>query len=277
MRTLVVTNHKGGTAKTTTAVNLAAALGELDRRVLVLDLDPQASATSWLGVPQSDEAMRDVLSGHATLSDIAVETTAPGVALAPSSAWLVASERAQETDIALRLMQAIGRLPSRWDYLIVDCPPSTGYLSIAPLAVCREVLVPVEAHVMALTGLVSLTGTMDRVRARLNPDLTLGSIVACRVNRTSHAHDVVYRLRRRFGTIVCDTMIRESIRLAEAPSFQLPITRYAPTSSGAEDYRSLARELLARHRGSQARSAPLLSLAGFARALRHGTAPETVR
>jgi chromosome partitioning protein len=276
MRSLVVTNHKGGTAKTTTAVNLAAAIGELGRLVLVLDLDPQASATRWLGGPPTDEGLRDVLAGRATLADIVCETSAPGVVLAPSSGWLVASEPAQETDIALGLMRAMERLPPLWDYLIVDCPPSTGYLSIAPLAVCQEALVPVEAHVLALAGLASLIGTMDRVRERLNRELSLSSIVACRVNRTAHAREVVDHLRRRFGPIVLDTVVRENSRLAEAPSFRLPITRYAPTSKGADDYRALAKELLARHRSSEERQALPFNLARFAQVFRAGSASRTM-
>ncbi len=140
-------------------------------------------------------------------------------------------------------MRALERLPGRWDIVLVDCPPSLGYLAIAPLTVCQEALVPVEAHYMALAGVTSLVETMDQIRVRLNPGLKLGGVLACRVNRTMHAHAVVARLRQRYPEAILRTQIRESIRLAEAPSFRLPITSYAPESAGAEDYRALAEEM----------------------------------
>jgi len=131
--------------------------------------------------------------------------------------------------------------------VLVDCPPSLGFLSVAALVACQHVFVPVEAHVMALAGLAALTQTVERVRERLNPDLALSGILACRVDtRTNLAKDVVARLRERFGTLVFETVIRESVRLAEAPSFHQPITTYAPESAGADDHRAAARELVRR-------------------------------
>ena len=244
MRTIAVTNHKGGSAKTTTAVNLAAAIGEGGRRVLVIDMDPQGSASSWLGVPDPEDGVIDAIRRRAPLSQLVYETTAPGVQLVPASPELVASDRQEETDIALGFLRAMERLPAIWDVVIVDCPPSLGYLAIAPLTVCREVLLPVEAHVLAMTGITSLLETMNRIRNRLNPDLALSAVLACRVNRTSHARSVVERLDRRFPDSFMKAQVRESIRLAEAPSFQLPITLYAPDSTGAEDYRAAAAELV---------------------------------
>lgn len=252
MRTLAITNHKGGSAKTTTSVNLAAALGELGVRVLVLDLDAQGSASAWLGAGSDRRDPSDSILDGAWLQQVARPTTAPGVDLVPSSPWLVAADRRQETEIALGIIRAVERIPPRWDFLIVDCPPSQGYLAIAPLAACREVLVPVESHVLALAGLASVTATMERVRRQLNPHLTLSAILACRVNRTNHSREVVELLRRRYGNLVMSATIRENIRLAEAPSFQLPITRYAPDSTGAADHRTAARELL----GESAERAP---------------------
>ena len=243
MRTVAVTNHKGGSAKTTTTVNLAAALGELGHSVLVIDMDPQASASAWLGVPDADSSVLEAIRGRDELSHLVHETTAPGVHLVPASPGLVASDRREETDIALGFMGAMERLPGQWDVVLVDCPPSLGYLAIAPLTVCREALVPVEAHVLAMAGLASLLETMSRIRARLNPRLELAAVLACRVNRTAHAREVVERLERRFPDTFMRTQIRENIRLAEAPSFRLPITLYAPASTGAEDYRAAAEEL----------------------------------
>ena len=246
MKIVAITNHKGGSAKTTTTVNLAAALAELGHRVLVVDLDPQGSATQWLGLPLGE---RPVLDAYLVLSDVmpvVTATTAPGVDLVPATYYLVAADRSQETAIALGIIRALERLPPMWDYVLIDCPPSHSSLALAPLGVAPWVLVPVEARVLALSGIASLVGTMDSVRERLNPDLTLAGVIASRVNRTRHARDVVDRLRQRFGELVFDVVVRETISLAEAPSFQLPITRYAPDGAGAEDFRALAQEFVAR-------------------------------
>ena len=246
MKTFAIANHKGGSAKTTTTVNLAAALGELGRRVLVIDLDPQGSATGWLGLPLGGHSILDAYLSRADLSRIATSTSAPGVDLVPSSPWLVAADRSEEVAIGLGIIGTFERLERQWDYILVDCPPSQGSLTIAILSVCPSVIIPVETRVLALSGLVSLLGTMDLVRDRLNPELTIEAIIACRVNRTRHASEVVDRLRERYPGLVLNVAVRESVSLAEAPSFQLPITRYAPNSTGAKDYRAVAREILDR-------------------------------
>ena len=132
--------------------------------------------------------------------------------------------------------------------MLIDCPPSQGALATAALAVASDVIVPVESRTLALTGLVSLIGTMEAIRERLNPALKLDAIIACRVNRTRHAREVVERMRAHYPGLVLDAVVRESIGLAEAPSFQLPITRYAPAAAGAVDYRAVAKELLERER-----------------------------
>jgi len=243
MRTVAVANHKGGSAKTTTTVSLAGALGEAGHDVLVIDMDPQGSASAWLGVPDPDVTVMEAIRGRDPLAHLIYETTAPGVHLVAASPDLVAMDRRSETDIALGFMRALEHLPARWDVVLVDCPPSLGYLAIAPLTVCREALIPVEAHYMALAGVTSLVETMEQIRSRLNPSLKLAGVVACRVNRTTHARAVVARLAHRYPEAIVRTQIRESIRLAEAASFRLPITSYAPDSAGAEDYRSLAVEM----------------------------------
>jgi len=245
VRTIAIAHHKGGTAKTTTTVNLAGALAETGYRVLVIDMDPQGSATAWLGVHDPEHSVIDAIRGQADLAHLVYETTAPGVQLVPASPGLVVSGRDEETDTALGFIRAMERLPSLWDYVLVDCPPSLGYLGIAPLTICQEVLVPVEAHVLALAGLSSLLETIGRARSRLNPGLRIAGVLACRVNRTSHSRLVVERLASRFPDSFMQTQIRENVRLAEAPSFHLPITAYAPQSSGADDYRTLAAEIAA--------------------------------
>lgn len=245
MRTIAVAHHKGGTAKTTTTVNLAAALAEAGRKVLVIDMDPQGSATAWLGVRDPERSVVDSIRGDVELAHIVYETTAPGVHIVPASTGLVASTPGEETDTALGFIRAMEKLPPLWDYVLVDCPPSLGYLGIAPLTVCQEVLVPVEAHVLAMAGLSSLLETIGRARSRLNPGLRIAGILACRVNRTAHSRMVVERLAHRFPDSFMQTQIRENVRLAEAPSFHLPITAYAPDSAGAADYRALAAEIAA--------------------------------
>lgn len=150
------------------------------------------------------------------------------------------------------LRTAFARLPARWDYLLVDCPPSLGFLAIAAFVACQSLLVPIETRVMALGGLAALLRTMERVRERLNPELSLGGIVPCRVDvRTNLSREIVRRLRERFADVAFTNTIRENVRLAEAPSFEQPITSYAPDSTGAADYRAVAAELLEReHQGA---------------------------
>lgn len=248
MRTIAIANQKGGSGKTTTSVNLAAALGEKGRRVLLLDLDPQHSATAWFGVNHGGKGILAIFTDDGNLADFVQAAGAAGVDLVPSSTWLVGVEKilAGEVGPETILRRQLARLaPDRWDYLLIDCPPTLGLLTINALAAVRELLVPVEAHVMALSGLAQLLRTVEVVRDRLNPDLHISGILACRVDaRTRHAREVVEQLRERSGDLVYRTVIRENIRLAECPSFGQPITQYDPKSAGAADYRALAEEII---------------------------------
>ncbi len=249
-------SQKGGTAKTTTVVNLAAALGELGKRVLVLDLDPQANASAWLGYPDSpdEQGLFEVITGEQPLAEVIRPTEVKGVDIAPSSSWLVNTERALlgKPSGETNLRQALAAQPAKWDFALLDCPPTLGLLAVSALAAAEEVLVPVEAKVMALAGLASLVQTVESAKERLNPDLELSAILACRVTPTKLAREVLEQLRKTFRDRVLKTVVRENIRVAEAWSHGVPVTTYAPRCNGSQDYRAVAQELLARKRRRKA-------------------------
>lgn len=248
MRTIAITNQKGGSGKTTTTVNLAAALGEQGHRVLVLDLDPQASATSWLGVADGGKGLFQVFTEDGDLGSAVVDTPVQGVQLVPASAWMAGLERALSSEVGTEtiLRAALADLPDRWDFVLMDCPPSLSLLAVSALTAADEVLVPVEASVLALQGLASLNKTIERVRKRLNKQLVLGGIVVCRVRNTNLSREVIEMLVESFGEAVYEAYVRNNVRLAEAPSFNEPITVYDSASIGAKDYRAVAREFLQR-------------------------------
>jgi chromosome partitioning protein len=250
MRRIAIINQKGGTGKTTTAVNLSATLAEKGKRVLLIDLDPQFSTTTWFAIPNPGRGIFDLFAETATthLKDLVHKTETPGVSLVASSAWLVGAEKALSTEPGAEtiLREKINELLSEsYDYVLLDCPPTLGILTVNALTAVSEVLVPVECHVMGLQGLAQLLQTVDVVRKRLNPGIAITGILPCRVDlRTNHSQEVVEKLRARFPDLTCKTVIRENVRLAECPSMGEPITAYSPTSPGAEDYRKLAEEII---------------------------------
>jgi chromosome partitioning protein len=256
MTVLAVVNQKGGTSKTTTAVNLAAALAEREERVLVIDLDPQATASAWLGYAEGGRGLADLLTdGTGSLSAFAVSSSSKGVDVVPSSSTLVGVERYHALSgtpgAEYVLRDALRALPPRYDRILLDCPPSLGLLVVSALAASDGVLVPVETSVLAYRAVGQLLRTVDAVKARLNSQLEITGMVACRVSRTRHAQDVMELMRKRFGPQVLKTQVRENVRLREAAAHRLPITQYAPNSIGAEDYRELAIELMACHQRVQ--------------------------
>ena len=240
MRTIAVVNQKGGTGKTTTTVCLGAALAGMGKRVLLIDLDPQYSTTTWLATRPVGRGVFELFDApeETALADLVQQTATDGLWLVGASTWLIGVETI--------LRDKIAELePGRFDYVLVDCPPTLGVLTVNALTAAPEVIVPVECHVMGLQGLAQLVQTVERVRKRLNPALRIAGIVPCRLDqRTNHGPETVAKLRERFPGETFRTAVRENVRLAECPSMGEPITAYAPASSGAEDYRALAGEVI---------------------------------
>jgi len=243
-----VVNQKGGTAKTTSTVSLSAALAELGHRVVLIDLDPQGSATSWLDhSPTMDLA--DVLTEGRPLGTALRPTSIEGLELVPASRALAGADRSLsgEPGIQTALRDAIAGLPRR-DFVLIDCPPSLGLLSVMALAAAPEALVPVGAGSMELEGLAELHRTVQKVGERLTPELRISAVLACRIDRrggrpTRISTDVLDSLRRNFGAELLSTVIHDSTRLKEAPSHRQPISVYDPAGRSAQDYRHAAIEL----------------------------------
>jgi len=246
MRTITVSNNKGGSGKTTTTVSLASAFVERGLRLLVIDLDPQGSATEWLGCRESSVGLVEYSAGGIRVSELVKTSTTPGVDLIPTSLSLIPPGDRDRNETGLAIVRAFARLPDYWDLILVDTPPTLGYLSLAPLVASDRIVIPVEAHALGLPGVASVITSIERARQHINPHVELLGIIACRVNATVHTRDVVARLRAQFGNVVLDHSVRDAIRIAEAPALRLPITQYAPSSPVANDYRAVADELLGR-------------------------------
>jgi chromosome partitioning protein len=255
MEILAILNQKGGSAKTTTAVNLGSALAEKKQRVLIIDIDPQGSASSWLGFRDPSKGLLSLFTENGSITDIVCKTSVDGLDIIVSSPWLISADKtlAGEVGAETILKKSIDSLKEKpWDYVLIDCPPTLGIMSLNALTAAHRVLVPLETHIMAVQGLAQLLHTINTVKDRLNPTLTIDGILPCRVNkRTRLSQDIIADLRNRFNGKVYQTTIRESVKLAEAPSFGQPITVYDSRSSGAEDYRSLATEIIKRRKDRQ--------------------------
>ncbi len=249
-RTYALVNQKGGVGKTTTAINLGAYLAYHGQRVLLVDTDPQANATSCLGVDKHTVrgGTYETLIGTQSPSGLILHNPRLKISLLPASPSLAGAE-IELVDIPnreRRLRETLAPILDRYDYILVDCPPSLGLLTINGLVSSRDgVLIPVQSEYLALEGLSLLTQTLERVRTRLFSDLSVrGLLLTMFDRRTNLSNDVLIELQRHFPGQVFETVIPRSVRLAEAPSYGLPISSYDPYSAGARAYESLAREVL---------------------------------
>jgi chromosome partitioning protein len=265
MRIVAVANQKGGVGKTTTALNLAAALAESGRKVLLLDLDPQANATSGVGIENAEPSIYDVLVDGLPLKQIIRATSVPGLELAPSHIDLSAAELELVAALAREyvLKRAIDRANLDYELVVIDCPPSLGLLTLNALVAANEVLIPVQCEYYALAGLAKLLDTVGRVRGALNAQLQIAGVALTMYDgRTNLARDVVAEVKRSFPGRVFRTLIPRSVRLAEAPSHGLPITSYEPQGSAAQAYRDLAGELVGDGQGAPANGSHVPTYAG---------------
>lgn len=248
-RVIAVANQKGGVGKTTTAVNLSACFAEEGLRTLVVDLDPQANATTGLGInPRNlDYSTYDVLLNDLAMDDVIEATPVRGLHVAPSSLDLAGAEielvTAFNRERKLRL--ALQSITDSYDFVLIDCPPSLGLLTVNGLTAAKEIMVPIQTEYYALEGLGQLIRNIDLVKRNLNPDLELSTIVLVMFDaRTKLSTQVADEVREHFGDKVCKQVIPRNVRVSEAPSYGQPITIFDPSARGAKAYRTLAKEVL---------------------------------
>lgn len=248
-RVIAIANQKGGVGKSTTAINLSSCLGEAKKKVLVIDMDPQGNTTSGLGVEKEvlDSTVYELLLGECDLSDCLIELKYEGVALIPSNVNLAGAEieliGIENKEFVLR--DQIAQVKEQYDFIIIDCPPSLNMLTINAMTTADTVLVPIQCEYYALEGLSQLMHTIELVQERLNPDLEMEGVVFTMYDaRTNLSLQVVENVKDNLNQTIYKTIIPRNIRLAEAPSYGMPITLYDPKSTGAESYMLLAEEVI---------------------------------
>ena len=249
---VAIANQKGGVGKSTTAINLGAGLAFQGERILIVDLDPQGNTTSGLGIDRNsiDQSMYDVLVEGTGMEDVLEPTSVKDLHVVPATIELAGAEIELVSMMSReqRLKQAIARVIDEYDFILIDCPPSLGLLTINGLAAADEVMIPIQCEYYALEGVSQLTRNIGLVQANLNPQLEVEGIVLTMFDgRTTLASDVVAQVREHFGETTYKTVIPRTVRLSEAPSYGEPIEAYDSMSRGAIAYRELAREFRRRH------------------------------
>ena len=250
---LAITNQKGGVGKTTTAINLAAALARKDKKTLLLDLDPQSNSTlSFINPDGIEQSVYDAMvDGVANFAEIVRPTEVPNLFVAPARISLakLESKLMGEIDAHFRLKDKMTPLLSEYPYIIIDTPPTLGLITVSALVAATDVLVPIQSSYFALEGTDDLLETIQKVKSRANPALNLiGILVTLHDRRTTLGHDIVQQIERTFGEKVFRTMISKSVRLEESPAYRESIFSYAPRSSGAIEYEELSREVMNREK-----------------------------
>jgi chromosome partitioning protein len=249
-RIIALANQKGGVGKTTTTISLGAALAEHGQRVLLVDFDPQGALSVGVGVNSLDldqTVYNLILDRSAAFEDVVVKTNIAGVQLLPGNIDLAAAEVVLVSEVAREhaLKRVLGPASGEYDFVLIDCPPSLGLLTVNALTASQGVIIPLECEFFALRGMALLVDTIEKVRDRLNPELEVDGILATMYDgRTLHSREVLERVREAFGTKLYETTIPRTVRFAEAPVAGEPILTYAGDSKGAGAYRSLAREVL---------------------------------
>jgi len=250
-RIIAITNQKGGVGKTTTSINLTAALADKGKNVLLVDADPQGNSTSGFGIDKNvlEHTMYELILGDTVINDCIIQNVLPGVSIIPSNVNLAAAE-IELIGIEAKeyiLKKEIEWILDRYDYILIDCPPALNLLTINAMTCAHTVLVPIQCEYYALEGLSQLIHTVNLVKERLNPHLDMEGVVLTMFDsRTNLSAQVVENVKKHLDQKVYDTVIPRNIRLAEAPSYGLPINKYDPKSAGAEAYMNLADEVIGR-------------------------------
>jgi chromosome partitioning protein len=248
---IAIANQKGGVGKTTTAVNFAAALAELGQRILVLDMDPQGNAGSGLGVQanETEKGIYEVITGTVSIHDAVSATVVPGIELIPSGQRLIGAEveLVPESGRERILSQKLEVIRSEYDYVLADCPPSLGLLTVNTLTAADAVMIPIQTEYYALEGLTQLLNAIRLVQQSLNPGLEIQGIVLTMYDsRLNLSNEVAEEARKFFGSRVFESVIPRNVRLSEAPSYGRPVLQYDHACVGSQSYLALAREFLSR-------------------------------
>lgn len=250
-KVIAVINQKGGVGKSTTSINLGAALGEMGKQVLLIDLDPQGNSSSGLGIDKGavHHCIYDVLLNDVPIEQAIIPDVYEGLDVVPATINLAGAEVELVSEMARenRLKDAVGTMRGRYDFVFIDCPPSLGLLTVNALVAADKLLIPIQCEFYALEGVTKLLDSMNRVKSRLNPCLDIyGVLMTMYDGRTTLSRQVVEEVRNYFGRIVFETMIPRTVKLSEAPSYGQPITQYDPAGKGAQSYVDLAKEVISR-------------------------------